>query len=66
MGRLLCGGGRECLFFIGSLNGLLFCGLVYVAVVGVVSMGVIWNSVLYMVVFGLGIILLMMVIVFVG
>ena len=57
---LLRGGGRERLLLIGALNGLLPCGLVYVAIVGAVSASSIWDSALYMSAFGLGTIPLMM------
>lgn len=60
LGKLLRGGGRERLFLIGALNGLLPCGLVYVAIVGAVSTGAVWNSAFYMAAFGLGTIPLMM------
>jgi len=41
-------------FFIGLLNGLLPCGLVYAALFAAVSMGGITESALYMALFGLG------------
>jgi uncharacterized protein len=59
LGRLLRGG-RHRLFSIGLLNGLLPCGLVYVAVVGAVSTGVVWQSAAYMAAFGLGTLPLML------
>lgn len=42
------------LFLIGLLNGLLPCGLVYMAAAGAVATGDIMNSVLFMAFFGLG------------
>lgn len=42
------------LFFIGILNGLLPCGLVYMAAAGAVATGDITNSILFMAFFGLG------------
>lgn len=42
------------LFVIGLLNGLLPCGLVYMAVAGAIGIGDIAGSVLFMVAFGLG------------
>lgn len=42
------------LFFIGILNGLLPCGLVYMAVAGAVAAGSVTSSVLFMAFFGLG------------
>ncbi len=41
-------------FRLGMLNGLLPCGLVYLALVGAMSLGTLWQSVLYMFLFGLG------------
>jgi len=41
-------------FFIGLLNGLLPCGLVYMAVAGAVSTGSVVKSSLFMAMFGLG------------
>ena len=41
-------------FFIGLINGLLPCGLVYAALFAAVSMGGIMESALYMALFGLG------------
>lgn len=41
-------------FFIGLINGLLPCGLVYAALFAAVSMGGISESALYMTLFGLG------------
>ena len=45
---------------IGMLNGLLPCGLVYMAVVGAVSTGSVWKGAAYMGLFGLGTIPLML------
>lgn len=42
------------LFFIGLLNGLLPCGLVYMALAGALATGSLTGSVLFMVFFGLG------------
>jgi len=42
------------LVLLGMLNGLLPCGLVYVALAGAVAQGVILKSVCYMAMFGLG------------
>jgi len=42
------------LFMIGILNGLLPCGLVYVAVAGAISSGNVLNGALFMMLFGLG------------
>ena len=47
-------GSLKSLFSIGLLNGILPCGLVYVAIAGAINTGDILNSVFFMAVFGLG------------
>lgn len=42
------------LFLLGSANGLLPCGLVYMAMAGSIAAGSIVNSAIYMFLFGLG------------
>ncbi len=42
------------LFFIGLLNGLLPCGLVYMAIAGAIGTGSATQGTLYMILFGLG------------
>lgn len=42
------------LFFIGMLNGLLPCGLVYMAIAGAIGTGGVLEGTLYMILFGLG------------
>jgi len=42
------------LFVIGLLNGLLPCGLVYVAIAGAISTGDVTSGVIYMILFGIG------------
>lgn len=42
------------LFGIGLLNGILPCGFVYIALAGAAAAGTIQDSVLYMILFGLG------------
>ena len=42
------------LFLIGLLNGLLPCGLVYVAIAGALNTNDLVNGILFMIVFGLG------------
>jgi len=42
------------LFFVGMLNGLLPCGLVYMAIAGAIAMGDVAGGSLYMILFGLG------------
>lgn len=48
------------LFFIGLLNGLLPCGLVYMAIAGAIGMGTISGGTFYMLLFGLGTIPMML------
>ena len=60
LGRLLAKGGPNKLLFIGMLNGLLPCGLVYMGIVGAVTADSLFNSALYMASFGLGTIPLML------
>jgi hypothetical protein len=51
---------------IGFLNGFLPCGLVYMAVFGAIAAGDLFNSSLYMILFGLGTIPLMTTAVYFG
>ena len=44
----------ESLFFIGVLNGLLPCGMVYLALVGAIATGSWDGGVIYMLLFGVG------------
>ncbi|MBI2429777.1 MAG: sulfite exporter TauE/SafE family protein [Ignavibacteriales bacterium] len=46
--------GMTTLFVLGMLNGLLPCGLVYTALIGASVVADIWQSVLFMIVFGVG------------
>jgi sulfite exporter TauE/SafE len=48
------------LFFIGLLNGLLPCGLVYIAIAGAIGTGDITQGTFYMILFGLGTIPMML------
>jgi sulfite exporter TauE/SafE len=54
LGKLFSRKNYSSLFFIGLLNGLLPCGLVYMAAAGAVASGEITNSILFMAFFGLG------------
>jgi len=54
------------LFTIGLLNGLLPCGLVYVAIAGAIATGNITQGMLFMTVFGLGTIPMLFALSFVG
>jgi sulfite exporter TauE/SafE len=54
LGKLFFKKNYHSVFFIGLLNGLLPCGLVYMAIAGAVSTASIYKSSLFMAVFGLG------------
>ncbi len=58
--RLMQSGSTGALFLIGLLNGLLPCGLVYVALAGAIGTGSLSAGVLFMVIFGLGTLPLML------
>ncbi len=66
LGRLFNKKNNSSLFVIGLLNGLLPCGLVYIAVAGAIAAGDIGNSVLFMAAFGLGTLPVMWTIAFFG
>jgi len=51
---------------IGLLNGLLPCGLVYLALIGSLSAGSVWASSVYMFMFGLGTMPLMLLFLLIG
>lgn len=51
---------RSTLLLLGVMNGLLPCGLVYMAIVGAVTMPTVENSAFYMAFFGLGTLPLML------
>jgi sulfite exporter TauE/SafE len=42
------------MFVLGAANGLLPCGMVYLAVTGALASGSVWGGVAFMAVFGLG------------
>jgi len=46
--------GTAALFFLGMVNGLLPCGLVYTALIGATAVADLWKSSLFMMVFGMG------------
>lgn len=50
----LGGNSRANLLVIGLLNGLLPCGLVYVALAGAIAAGTVWGGALFMFLFGIG------------
>jgi sulfite exporter TauE/SafE len=54
LGRLFLKKNYSSLFSIGLLNGLLPCGLIYIAAAAAVSTGDVLNSILFMAFFGLG------------
>ncbi len=60
MGNLFSVRSYSSLFFIGLLNGLLPCGLVYMAIAGAIGTGNVANGTLYMILFGLGTIPMML------
>ncbi len=66
LGKLFTKKNHTSLFVIGLLNGLLPCGLVYMAVAGAIAVGDIASSVLFMAAFGLGTLPVMWSIVFFG
>ncbi len=60
MGKMFSIRSFSSLFFIGLLNGLLPCGLVYMAIAGAVGTGNVTQGSLYMILFGLGTIPMML------
>lgn len=54
IGRMFSVRSFSSLFFIGLLNGLLPCGLVYMAIAGAIGTGEVVLGSLYMIMFGLG------------
>lgn len=54
------------IYLIGILNGLLPCGLVYIAIAGAVTTGSVLNSSLFMAAFGLGTLPVMWAVAFLG
>ncbi|WP_428659125.1 sulfite exporter TauE/SafE family protein [Runella sp.] len=54
LGVLLSHRSLPALFLLGMLNGLLPCGLVYMALISSIAMGSPWESGLFMVLFGAG------------
>jgi sulfite exporter TauE/SafE len=62
LGKFLTQNSWKSLYLTGILNGFLPCGLVYLAIVGAVSMASLEQGVAYMALFGLGTIPLMLVV----
>lgn len=54
MGEMFSVRSFQSLFFIGMLNGLLPCGLVYMAIAGAIGTGGVAGGALFMILFGLG------------
>lgn len=54
LGQLFSKEGKSSLFLIGLLNGLLPCGMVYMAIAGAVASSDVFRGALFMAVFGLG------------
>ena len=54
------------LFLIGLLNGLLPCGLVYLAIAGAIGTGNVYSGIAFMVLFGLGTLPVMLLITWLG
>lgn len=54
MGTLMAKGNRACYFLLGAANGLLPCGMVYMAIAGAFMMQRVEQSVLFMLLFGAG------------
>ena len=66
LGKLFTQKNHSSLFVIGLLNGLLPCGLVYMAVAGSLATGDVLESILFMAFFGLGTLPIMWSIAFFG
>ena len=66
LGSYLTKKSNKAIFSIGFFNGFLPCGLVYIALLGSISVGNILNGSLYMVLFGIGTIPLMTGAIFLG
>lgn len=60
LGNLLRNQTRSAFFSIGLLNGLLPCGLVYMALAGALTQTQVWSGAFYMGLFGLGTLPLML------
>jgi sulfite exporter TauE/SafE len=66
LGKLLSSGTNHSLFGIGLLNGLLPCGMIYLALTTSFLMGSAFNGSLFMAAFGLGTLPAMLAVVFFG
>ncbi len=54
LGNMFQNRSTKALFYIGLLNGLLPCGLIYMAITGALASGSVINGALFMALFGLG------------
>lgn len=52
--RLWQSKGRGRYFFLGMANGLLPCGMVYLAIAGALTFSHVWESIIFMIFFGAG------------
>lgn len=66
LGRPLKGESKGSIFLTGLMNGLLPCGLVYLALASAISLGDLWSSSLFMFLFGLGTLPLMLLFILFG
>jgi uncharacterized protein len=66
LSKLFLKEGKKSLFFIGLLNGLLPCGMVYMAIAGAVASSDLFKGALFMVFFGLGTLPMMFLLPFAG
>lgn len=66
LGTRLKRAGGSSIFVVGLLNGLLPCGLVYLAIIGAMTAEQVWQGVFYMASFGLGTFPLMIAVVWSG
>jgi hypothetical protein len=66
MGRQLKQQGLPAIFMLGMANGLLPCGMVYMAVTGALTMGSLSGGMLYMFLYGMGTLPAMLAISFLG
>ncbi len=57
---------KQSLYLVGVMNGFLPCGLVYLAIVGAISVGSVLGGSLYMAVFGLGTVPMMVLVAILG
>lgn len=66
LGRFMQRTGPGSIFFVGLLNGILPCGLVYLAIIGAMTAEHAWQGMFYMASFGLGTFPLMIAVVWSG